>query len=76
MSVNAFIAISGKEIISWPYFLFIATKFIINPIEKRWCYKHLAQMYKNSVYNKNFQDIDKAIYYMEKARNGNYSKYK
>ncbi len=54
----------------------IATKFIINPVEKRWCYKYLAQMYKNSVYNKHVQDIDKAIYYMEKAINGNYSKYK
>ena len=33
MSVNAFIAINGTEITNWPYFLFIATKFIIFALE-------------------------------------------
>ncbi len=51
-------------------------KFSINPYEKRWCYKYLAQIYKNSAYNKDSKNIDKVIYYMEKAINGNYSKYR
>ena len=33
MSVNAFFAIKGREITNWPYFLFIATKFIIFALE-------------------------------------------
>ena len=59
-----------------PHHIEALAKYSINPYEKRWCYKYLAQIYKNGFYNKHSENINKAIYYMEKAINGNYLKYK
>ena len=33
MSINAFLAINGHELVNWPYFIFIGTKFMLFALE-------------------------------------------
>ena len=60
-----------KTVFKHPEYAEKIIKFSINPNEKRMCYKYLAQIYKTNT-NKDFKNIDKAIYYMEKAIDGKY----
>ena len=58
-----------------PQMLKKAIKFSINPYEKRLCNLFLADIYAKPIYEIGLKDGNKAIYYMEKALNGEYKKY-
>ena len=59
-----------------PEYIETILKFSINPYEKRICYKYLAQIYRNNIYNERCKNIDRPIYYMEKAIDGHYLEHK